>query len=66
MARQTLVRDAESLAKVMAVDGAKHGVRGGKSLPATGLAPILVLVKRPRSKRYTGTMESAHTWNTTE
>jgi len=51
-ARQTLVRDAASLAKVMAVDGAKHGVRGGKGLPATGLAmsPIPALVKRPRFK----------------
>ena len=52
MARQTLVRDAESLANVMAVDGAKHGVRGGKGLPATGLAmsPIPALIKRPRFK----------------
>jgi len=51
-ARQTFVRDTASLANVMAVDGAKHGVRGGKSLPATGLAmsPIPALVKRPRFK----------------
>jgi len=51
-ARQTLVRDAASLANVMAVDGAKHGVRGGKDLPATGLAisPIPALVRRPRFK----------------
>ena len=51
-ARQTLVRDAASLAKVMAVDGAKHGVRGGKSLSDTGLAmsPIPTLVKGPRFK----------------
>ena len=51
-ARQTLVRDAASLVKVMAVDGAKHGVRGGKGLPATGLAmlPIPALIKRPRFK----------------
>ena len=51
-ARQTIVRDAASLAKVMTVDGAKHGVRDGKSLPATGLAmsPIPALVKRPRFK----------------
>jgi len=51
-ARQTLVRDAASLAKVMAVDGAKHGVRDGKGLPATGLAmsPIPALVNRPRFK----------------
>ena len=36
----------------MVVDGAKHGVHGGKSLPATGLAmsPIPALVKRPRFK----------------
>ena len=36
----------------MVVDGAKHGARGGKGLPATGLAmsPIPVLVKRPRFK----------------
>ena len=46
------MRDATSLAKVMAVDGAKHGVRGGKGLPDTGLAmlTIPVLVKRPRFK----------------
>ena len=51
-ARQTLVRDAASLAKVMAVDCAKHGVRGGKDLPATELAmsPIPALVRRPRFK----------------
>jgi len=51
-ARQTVVRDAASLAKVMAVDGAKHGVRDGKGLPATGLAmsPIPALVNRPRFK----------------
>jgi len=47
---QTYVRVAASLARVMAVDGAKHGVRGSKSLPATGLAmsTIPALVKRPR------------------
>ena len=46
------MRDAGSLAKVMAVDDAKHGVRGGKGLPATGpaMSPIPVLVKRPRFK----------------
>ena len=46
-ARQTFVRAAAGLAKVMAVDDAKHGVRGGKSLPATGLAmsSIPALVK---------------------
>jgi len=51
-APQTYVRAAASLARVIAVDGAKHGVRGGKSLPATGLAmsTIPALVKRPRFK----------------
>ena len=46
------MHDAGSLAKVMAVDGAKHGVRGGKGLPDTGLAmsAIQALVKRPRFK----------------
>ena len=49
---QSIGYQGKPKAKMMVVDGVKHGVCSGKSLPATGLAmlPIPALVKRPRFK----------------